>query len=288
VGGGCAPKSGIRTSFNATKLPKSIGIDVMNKRLVITQGYPFPDLIVEVAEQDTMLVGEDFAHYLSVGVSALTDIRDALAISGIEARTILDMPCGFGRVTRALRAAYPEADICVSDIDSKALEFCARTFGAMPLQSQSDFAALNFRRKFDLIWVGSLITHLPADATCAFLRFVLRHLSPRGVALLSSHGAFVAGKFRGAAVHAQVLSDFFRTGYGFADYPETDISVQRYGNSIVSREWLSARISDLRGKVLFYRDHSWDNHHDVVAFRKTGGRAWSFFLWVKTAISVPL
>jgi SAM-dependent methyltransferase len=244
----------------------------MSKKLLITQGYPFPDVIADVAEQDTMLVGENFAHYLSVGVSALKIIRAALVAGNVEPRRILDMPCGYGRVTRTLRAAWPEADICVSDVDSKAVDFCARTFNATPLASQPDFAALDFARKFDLIWVGSLITHLPADATSALLALVLRHLSPKGVALVSSHGAYVAGKFRSAAIHSQVLSDYFGSGYGFANYPETDVSVQRYGNSIVSREWLTGRILDLGGKLVFYRDHSWDNHHDVVAFAKAGRR----------------
>lgn len=244
----------------------------MNKRLVITQEYPFPDVIADVSEQDSMLVGEQFAHYLSVGVSALRDIRDALAARGVDPRAILDMPCGYGRVTRILRAAWPGADICVSDIDAQAVEFCARTFHATPLASRPEFAALDFSRKFDLIWVGSLITHLPADATSAFLALVLRHLTPKGIALVSSQGAYVAGKFRGAGIHAQVLADFFRTGYGFADYPGADLSVQHYGNSVVSRAWLTDRVSDLGGKLIFYRDHSWDNHHDVVAFARAGRR----------------
>jgi hypothetical protein len=52
---------------------------------------------------------------------------------------------------RDLRAAYREVDICDSEIDSKAVEFCGRTFAWRPRLSRGYSAALNFGRKFALI-----------------------------------------------------------------------------------------------------------------------------------------
>jgi hypothetical protein len=232
-----------------------------------------------------MFVDGDFNHYLSVGLSALKVIQDALASCKTEARAILDLPRGFGRVTRVLRVAYPAAEIYVSDIDVEAVEFSARTFNATALRSQPDFGALNFGRTFDLIWVGSLITHLPAEATSALLGFALRHLSPDGVAFLSSRGAYVAGRLHAATIHQDILSGFFQSGYGFLEYARNDGSIQRYGNSVISRNWLLAAISSLGREVISYRDHGWDCHHDVVAFKKAKARSWSFFPRIRTANS---
>jgi SAM-dependent methyltransferase len=236
-------------------------------QIVIPDAYPYPGVIPWVPHKDTMLAGDDFAHYLSVGVSALKNIQETVDQRGVIVRKVLDVPCGFGRVTRALRVAYPDAEIYASDIDPEAVAFCSRTFGAVALASRTDFSLLNFGLDFDLIWVGSLITHLPSDATRSFLSFIIRHLAPGGVALVSSHGAYVAGKLRSAAIHAKMLSDFFSSGYGYADYPGADLSLQRYGNSLISREWLTRCIADLGAEVVCYRDHSWDNHHDVVSFK---------------------
>ena len=56
-------------------------------------------------------------HYFGVGADALRIIVTAL-IDGLREppRTILDFPCGSGRVTRHLRAFFTEADIFACDL----------------------------------------------------------------------------------------------------------------------------------------------------------------------------
>src|SRR5437763_15059707 len=49
-------------------------------------------------------------HYMHVGRSAIRVIASALvAAAKPDVRLILDLPCGGGRVTRHLRAFFPEA-----------------------------------------------------------------------------------------------------------------------------------------------------------------------------------
>ena len=250
-------------------------------RLELPADYPWPNVSTVISERDEMLSGTDTAHYLAVGVSAMASITRAISLNNTgHVTSILDMPCGHGRVTRVLRSAYPDADITVSDLDTDAVAFCAQTFNANPQPSQPDFRTLEFGRTFDVIWVGSLITHLPVDAVSAFLAFAVRHLSSKGVAVLSSHGPFVAARIQTSVMQGEqgygtengaareMLAHYFKEGFGYADYPGIDTAVQHYGISIISREWLTTHIKDAGGNVLFYQDHGWDGHHDVVAFRR--------------------
>ena len=68
--------------------------------------------------------------------------------------------------------------------------------------------------------------------TADFLAFLLRHLSPRGVAIVSSHGAFVAGR-----IQASVLQG--GEGYG------TENGTARCSRTI-SPQALATRITPAR------------------------------------------
>ena len=211
-------------------------------------------------------------------MSAFESINAALKAAGTDrVTTILDMPCGHGRVARVLRAAFPTAEISVSDLDTDGVVFCAKQFDAQPLISGPDFSTLNFAKTFDLIWVGSLITHLPERVAEDFIAFVLRHLRCGGVAVVSSHGAFVAGRIAGGETYGvesgathRMVDDYHTRGFGYADYPAYDTSVQHYGVSIATRDWIISAITRAGGKVLFYNDLALDNHHDIVSFMRRG------------------
>lgn len=252
------------------------------KRLSVPPDYPYQNVVDIVSRSDEMLAGEDYAHYLDVGLSALANV--ALALKGrTSPASILDMPCGHGRVTRALKAAFPDSALFVSDIDSDSVDFCARTFGAHGLASQPDFRTLDFGRRFDLIWVGSLITHLPADVIKDFFRFVLRHLTEGGVAVVSMHGSYVAGRIVASLLQGgeaygvdnvagwRMVDGFFASGFGYANYPTTDLSVQRYGVALATGRWTCKTVRRCGGEIVFYQEHAWDRHHDVLAFARPSG-----------------
>lgn len=252
------------------------------RRLEIPADYPYQEVIDIVSPNDTMLSGSDCAHYLSVGSSAISNVSAALRAHGnLSPAAILDMPCGHGRVTRALKSAFPSSDLFVSDIDEDGVHFCAQAFAARPLASGPEFRRLDFGRQFDLIWVGSLITHLPGGVIVEFFDFLLRHLTKRGVAVVSSHGAYVAGRIVASLLqggeaygveHAlgwRMVEDYFSSGLGYGDYPNADLSVQHYGVSLATKDWICDAVQRCGGSVVFYREHAWDRHHDVVAFART-------------------
>ena len=208
-------------------------------------------------------------EYLTAGVSALHCIDHILAQSAKQdVRTILDFACGYGRVARFLKSRFPGAEITVSDIDSAAVDFCSRTFGASPIISDRAFTELSIDNRFDLIWCGSLITHIDEQAATRLLRLFHDHLSPGGVCIFTTHGN-EATKFMeiyglNQSAQREVLSQFNESGYGYANYPWCDYM----GVSVVSQERMTGIASSAgQWNQIAFIDHGWDNLQDVYAFR---------------------
>lgn len=225
---------------------------------------------IQISETETMMDG-DIDRYMDVGRSAMRAITRV--VGNMRPADILDLPCGHGRVARHLRAAYPDANLYVSDLDESGMRFCAEAFGATALPSLPDFSHLDMSGKFDLIWVGSLITHLPEISTQKLFGFLSRHLCPNGVAVVTSHGAFVAGRLfeRGKSLYGldeeherAIFQSYLSNGYGYWHYPQTN---GEYGISLTSREFLKKASEDNGLELYAYRDHDWDNHQDVFGLR---------------------
>ena len=238
-------------------------------------GLDLTDLNLTVSKADTMLA--DDGHYLWVGQSALAAIEKAL--SGEDPRNILDLPCGFGRVTRALRARFPQAAITVSDLDRPGVDFSASEFNARPAYSVRDFRELDLGEVYDLIWVGSLMTHLPAAQTKHLLSALKRHLSPGGTALITLQGPSVIPRLResgyGLLPNAAeaVIEEYRRTGFGYRDYHGGEdlygvsLTNENYGISLTDKAWMSAALEECGLRLHAYEVQGWDNHHDVAVAR---------------------
>jgi SAM-dependent methyltransferase len=230
-----------------------------------------PNIITEIAPKDTMFAPQWREHYLSVGPGALRCIKLAMMAAGQTAiRKILDLPCGHGRVMRTLRAAFPDADIWACDLDRDGVDFCARTFGAVPVYSAERPDDIPIRESFDLIWCGSLLTHLDRDVWPGFLRFFAAHLAPGGLLVCSVHGResvhwLRSGKFdyHLADVPA-ILAQYDRDGFGYQAY--TAHEHRNYGISIASPAWVMQRILEQPNlRLVNYTETGLDNHHDVVS-----------------------
>jgi len=235
--------------------------------LAIPDGFPVPGVIPDLADADTMFEGRS-GHYLSVGLSALGVVEAAL-LDAPPPRRILDLPCGFGRVTRMLRARYPSADITVCDIDRASVDFTAACFGARGVYSVQDFRDLQLGASFDLIWVGSLLTHLPEHQTRQFLDFAVRHIGPNSRLVVTSHGAFVAARLRQwtygltTAAARGLLAEARMAGYGFRGYS----GGQHYGISLTSRSWFEHTLAGSPLCLHSYQERGWDEHQDTLVLR---------------------
>ena len=228
---------------------------------------------LQVHHQDAMHVPGYAREYLIAGLSASRCIQAALQSIGKERAvgSILDFPRGYGRVLRFLKAMFPDSDITGGEVQSGALDFCQRTFGVTPILSSTHFSSLSLPRKFDLIWCGSLITHIAETAAADLLGFFYRHLTNEGVCIFTTHGQlaldWIEEKTKTYSLseesQQQILRTFHEKGYGYADY----VNQIGCGISAVSR----SRVVELargigRWEEVFFLDHGWDGLQDVYAF----------------------
>jgi 2-polyprenyl-3-methyl-5-hydroxy-6-metoxy-1,4-benzoquinol methylase len=223
---------------------------------------------------DTMYVPGQADHYMLVGLSAIRCIEAALESANIKVngiRNILDFPVGYGRILRFLKAKYSEARICGAELDLPAMKFCVEQFSIETVTAPQDFSMLSTPEKFDLIWCGSLITHLNEKSAIALLRLFRDHLTDNGICVVSAHGQTSAEWLRRKKCtygltpleQEKVLQQYAQSGYGYGDYPDA----LGYGISLASPERMKKFISEL-GTCVFFQTTAWDHHHDVYGFQK--------------------
>lgn len=225
-----------------------------------------------MAPRDSMYRGND-EHYRSVGRSAWRCITTALLSAGVtEPRSILDMSCGAGRVLRVLARAFPNAALTACDLVKDGVDFCAEEFGATPVYSDVDLSKLAFESPFDLIWCGSLLTHLDAPLWLAPFRVFLRSLAPGGVAVVTLHGRWVAFRMRQGIDYGlprdridAILAGYDAKGFGYADY----VDQTGYGASVCTPAWILGELASWEEfRVVGYAEKQWDDHQDVLAIQR--------------------
>lgn len=219
-----------------------------------------------IAPGDAMWTG-DLEDYLSVSHSAVAQVAHAMAACGrTSLPRILDFACGHGRVMRALRAAFPEAELTGCDVDRDGVDFCAGRFGAVGVYSDPDPGRVELDGEFDLIWVGSLLTHLDAERCRSFLDLFRRHLGERGLLVFSTHGRNAVKRWPRDDERSQAIAaGFERDGFGYRDH----LGVEGYGTSAFTAAWIAATLARWTDLMLVgYAERGLADHQDVVAVLK--------------------
>jgi SAM-dependent methyltransferase len=128
------------------------------------------------------------SQYFAISVQQVQLLRGLVqAHFGARANAIeaLDFACGYGRLLRLLPAVVPAARTWGSDIQGEAVDFVREAFGVHGLVSHAEPAAFRPERRFDLIWVASLFSHLPAPLFEAWLTRLAALLAPGGLLCFS-------------------------------------------------------------------------------------------------------
>ncbi len=229
--------------------------------------------VPEVLAPEEAMQGGDEAHYRSVGRSALRCIAGALVGAEVAApRRILDLPCLHGRVLRVLRQAFPAAALTACDLGRAGVDFCAAHFGATPVYSQPDFAHVQFEAPFDLIWCGSLLTHLDVRGWLGLFALLARALRPGGLAVVTFQGRWAAHRMQTGNSYGlsqsdvqAVLAAFEQDGFGYADYPVGT----GYGISLSAPAWILRELGAWREfRVVALAERQWDCRQDVLAIER--------------------
>lgn len=196
--------------------------------------------------------------YLVVGRSALHVIEVALCAVGNGApETILDLPCGYGRVLRHMRSRWPDARIVACDLLTGGVDFCAAQYGAEPVYSHKDPTRIEVEGTFDLVWVGSLLTHLDEPLWAPFLDLFTSKLAPGGILIFTVSGRYVATRPRTVPEAAE---GFARRGFGYFEPPGGD----GYGIAYASPPWVTARLAKYPDRLIAYWERAWNDHQDAV------------------------
>lgn len=218
----------------------------------------------------------DAAHpdlYFFHGKSAMRLLLGTLSLLGRDpanVSSILDFACGHGRVTRYFRSCFPGASVVASDIDKAGVDFCAATFGAVPhVSTNKDIEAIDFGRHFDLIWVGSLLTHVDIPDWHRFMTLWQRSLNPGGLLVFTYASTYVrylaqGGEFKNLdqPALARAVSAFDSSGFGYLPYAPGG----SFGQTFATEQWVSnflAQYPALRGVLHFER--GWGARQNVVA-----------------------
>ena len=226
----------------------------------------------DISPNDEMFSGDE-RHYFSVGESALESIEIALLAarrSKSSIRRILDIPCGHGRVLRYVKAAFPEAEITACDLARDAVDYCASVFGVIPIYSKQQPKQIKLKGGYDLIWCGSLLTHLDESRSANFLSLFNSLLSENGILIFTLHGiscvyAVREGYFSynlDEAGKKQLQRRFAQRGYWYANYPDR----KNYGIAFTAPSWVAKQFLQLPDfRLLTHTEMGWDNHQDVVS-----------------------
>ena len=231
------------------------------------------NVVQEISEFDDMYQGNK-EHYYQVGESALKCIELAYISANkefSELQKILDFPCGYGRVLRVLNAAFPTADITACDLVHEGVDFCKDVLGAIPVYSDKNLDNIVLPSTYDLIWVGSLLTHLDSEQWPKFINFFSKSLNSGGILVFTTQGRWSAAKLRnGTSTYGlenaskinNLLSNYDKQGFGFSSYFHSD----DYGISLSSPSFVIRMLEQRHDLgIIMSLERGWDNHQDVFA-----------------------
>lgn len=233
------------------------------------------DVVKDVIPEDPMYVYNPDL-YFQAGRQALRCIRLAQLAArkeGAPVTSILDFASGGGRVMRYLHAGYPDASLTACDLYHAGLDLCAEAFGARAVMSDLDPTKIVLDETYDLIWCGSLFTHVGSDMWDTLLTLFDSVLRPGGLLVFTAYGRDTAALVRSgenlldldpqSADH--VLREYDEKGFGFAaDYqPETD-----HGDALAARHWVTRTLDRFPSlRLLLYTERAWLGQ-DVIACEK--------------------
>jgi SAM-dependent methyltransferase len=233
-----------------------------------------PDVIQERVANDNMYRYAPELYPIA-GRTALRSVRLAMLAAHLDrADRILDFASGGGRVLRYLRAAFPDAEITACDVFENQVEFCTRVFGAIGVVSNRDPKQIELGGPFDVIWCGSLLTHVNRELWLGFFEAMKAVLAPGGVMVFTVYGPLMAGmlkrgddwaKMRPEQVQ-QMLRDYDDHGFG---YQPVEGRPPGHGDCITTPAWVCAQLQETAPDLdlLLYLQGVWLGQ-DVVACTK--------------------
>ena len=172
----------------------------------------------------------------------------------LETGSFLEFASGHGRFTRHLVKALGADRVTVSDVVPDAVAFAQDTLGVPGFLSAARPEDLAWPRRYDVVFVLSLFSHLPRAIWGRWLSRLYDAVAPGGVLVFTTHG-------QEAARRAQVQLD--TEGFFFAPSSESSaIDAEEYGTAFTDQAFVRARIAEETGGAPVLRfAPTWFWHH---------------------------
>ena len=134
-----------------------------------------------------MPLADAYNKYIQLGIQSRNLLKDVIRHCFQSNFSFLDFASGYGRLTRILSPEFNLTDYWVSDIKMDALRFQRDVFKVNTIPSSYIPEEFNPTQKFDLIFVGSLFSHLPRDLFIRWLKTLEMATTNKGVLVFSFH-----------------------------------------------------------------------------------------------------
>lgn len=227
-------------------------------------------------------------HYLKCG-EELCEIVKRFAIKlddlNLENVKILELPAGFGRVTRHLANNFTPSNICAIDIYDESFEFQKNVLKTNSIKiNLGDFlygAVPN--NEFDIAVMGSLITHFNEETSKIILKSFMSKITDSGFGIITTHGEVSYELLKLSNIYQisendrdALIKDYEGNKFGFCRYSEnhsfekhtTDVAGSSYGISLIPDSWIRVFCKTHNLLIIEHLKGGWDNHQDVYIIQK--------------------
>lgn len=250
-----------------------------------------PGIYGRVHKFDFMIAGdhqEAVDAYNRIGSLACQQVEEALRLTNRtnqQISSLLDFGSGYGRVTRVFVQRFPAKAVTVYDLDPGAVRFCVSEFKVKGIYPAIDPIQPKFG-KYDVIWLGSVFTHLSEAYTRETFKMLDRMLKPNGVLIFTTHGADTFERLSQGYygeywknLSEKIVSAYQANDFAFYPYSQNDIEIlpfnfprkNDFGMTWMKQAYVENMIqsaSNHNYKALMYKPLGWDGHQDVHIYQK--------------------
>jgi SAM-dependent methyltransferase len=216
----------------------------------LTWGIAAEDDLLHASIAEVCGTHSRFRYYRAVstyyrrGESNVSEVENLLVDLGAplhESDSVLEFACGYGRLTRHFVRRISPSKLMVSDIDQTAVDFVRESFGVGGFYSSREPEKLVHDRRYDLIIVVSLFSHLPVDRWPGWLRRLEEMLKPQGLLVFST----LPWDTGGAPVPDE-QKEAFELGFLYSERNETRgrLTGGEYGTAFVTRDFVTRAVSE--------------------------------------------
>lgn len=220
--------------------------------------HPDDDIFSFIARDAASL--NPIRDYLADGWRTLSELMvllEKLDRPLLKMDSVLEFASGFGRFTRHLAHAMPGRVTC-ADVLPGSVEFVREQFGVEAFESSFEPGEIEFPRRYELVFVLSLLTHLPVHRWVDWMRALASAVKPGGLLIFTVHNEQVVAAMPGVQFNQQ--------GFQYLRSSESpSLDPDEYGTTLTTRALVDQLVLEAFGKpALCHQDSVFWIGHDAV------------------------